>query len=74
MNWIAFDELTQPIKANVKIRFRASEQPATISPNGDGTVTIIFDEPQRSITPGQSAVIYEGNTVLGGGRIIKSLA
>ena len=74
MNWIAFDTLNEPIRANVKIRFRASEQPATISPNDDGSVTIIFDEPQRSVTPGQSAVIYKENTVLGGGRIIKSLA
>ncbi len=70
MNWIAFDELCEPIRANVKIRFRAKEQPATITPNPDGTVTITFDEPQRSITPGQGAVIYNENTVLGGGRII----
>lgn len=71
MNWIAFDSLNEPIRAEVKIRFRAKEQPALITPNADGTVTIIFDEPQRSITPGQSAVAYDGNTVLGGGRIIK---
>ena len=71
MNWIAFDSLDEPIRADVKIRFRAKEQPALITPNGDGTVTVVFDEPQRSVTPGQSAVIYDGNTVLGGGRIIK---
>lgn len=73
MNWIAFDELTEPVRADVKIRFRAKEQPALITPNADGTVTIVFDEPQRSVTPGQSAVIYDGNTVLGGGRIINSI-
>lgn len=73
INWIAFESLENPITADVKIRFRAKEQPATITPNADGTVTVIFDEPQRSITPGQSAVFYNGNTVLGGGRIIKSL-
>lgn len=72
MNWIAFDNLDEPIRAEVKIRFRAKEQPALITPNADGTVTVVFDEPQRSVTPGQSAVIYDGNTVLGGGRIIKS--
>ncbi len=71
MNWIAFDKLEEPLRADVKIRFRAKEQPALITPNSDGTVTVIFDEPQRSITPGQSAVAYDGNTVLGGGRIIK---
>ncbi len=72
MNWIAFDNLDEPIRAEVKIRFRAKEQPALVTPNADGTVTVVFDEPQRSVTPGQSAVIYDGNTVLGGGRIIKS--
>lgn len=73
MNYIAFETLSEPIKAQVKIRFRAKEQPATVTPNPDGTVTVIFDEPQRSVTPGQSAVIYDGDTVIGGGRIIKQL-
>lgn len=73
MNFIAFEELTETIRADVKIRFRAKEQPATITPNSDGTVTVIFDEPQRSVTPGQGAVMYDGNTLLGGGRIIKSI-
>ena len=73
MNFIAFKELNEAIRADVKIRFRAKEQPATVTPNGDGTVTVIFDEPQRSVTPGQGAVMYDGNTLLGGGRIIKSI-
>ncbi len=73
INYIAFETLEKPIKAQVKIRFRAKEQPATVTPNPDGTATIIFDEPQRSVTPGQSAVIYDGETVIGGGRIIKQL-
>lgn len=73
MNFIAFEELNETIRADVKIRFRAKEQPATVTPNGDGTVTVIFDEPQRSVTPGQGAVMYDGNTLLGGGRIIKSI-
>lgn len=73
MNFIAFEELTETIRADVKIRFRAKEQPATITPNADGTVTVIFDEPQRSVTPGQGAVMYDGNILLGGGRIIKSI-
>lgn len=73
LNWIALDGLDASVRADVKIRFRAKEQPALITPNSDGTVTVMFDEPQRSVTPGQSAVFYDGNTVLGGGRIIKSL-
>lgn len=73
VNWIAFESLENSVTADVKIRFRAKEQPAVISPNPDGTVTVIFNEPQRSVTPGQSAVFYSGNTVLGGGRIIKAI-
>lgn len=73
LNFIAFDCLTEPMRAEVKIRFRAKEQPALITPLDGGKIQIIFDEPQRSITPGQSAVIYDGNTVIGGGRIIEQV-
>ncbi len=60
---------TKPFRANVKIRFRAKEQSALITPF-EGGFKAEFDEPQRSVTPGQGAVIYVGNTVVGGGRII----
>ncbi len=60
---------TEPFKADVKIRFRAKEQSALITPF-EGGFRVDFDEPQRSVTPGQGAVIYIGNTVIGGGRII----
>ncbi len=73
LNFIAFDKLEEPMWANVKIRFKAKEQPALITPDANGTVKVIFDEPQRSVTPGQSAVFYDGDIVLGGGRIIASL-
>ena len=72
LNFIPFDTLSEPIKADVKIRYKAKPEPATVTPNGDGTVSVIFDEPQRSITPGQSAVFYDGDTVIGGGRIISA--
>lgn len=73
LNFIPFDELCEPFKANAKIRFRAKEQPAMIIPDSDSTVKVIFDEPQRSVTPGQSVVFYSGNTVIGGGRIISAI-
>ena len=73
LNFIAVEELTEPMRADVKIRFRAKEQPATVTPNGDGTVTVIFNEPQRSVTPGQGAVFYDGDIIIGGGRIIKAI-
>ncbi len=70
LNFIPFDNLNQPIRADVKIRFRAKPAPATLTPTDDGRISVVFDEPQRSVTPGQSAVFYDGNTVIGGGRII----
>ncbi len=73
LNFIPFDSLTEPIRADVKIRFRAKEQPATVTPIAGGRIEIIFDEPQRSITPGQSAVIYDGDLIIGGGRIIEQI-
>ena len=72
LNFIPFDNLNHTIRADVKIRFRAKPAPATLTPTDDGRISVVFDEPQRSITPGQSAVFYDGNTVIGGGRIISA--
>lgn len=63
----------EPFRADVKIRFRAKEAPALIIPDGENGFSVKFDEPRRSVTPGQSAVIYDGDTVLGGGRIISQV-
>lgn len=71
LNFIVSDSLEEPMRAEVKIRFRAKPAPATVTPGSDGTVNVVFDEPQRSVTPGQSAVFYDGDTVIGGGRIIQ---
>lgn len=59
-----------PINVLVKIRNRAPLAPATLSPRSNGTAKIEFDQPQRAITKGQSAVCYDGDTVIGGGIII----
>ena len=56
-------------RAGVRIRHRAAEAPATVSPSGDGTARVEFDSPVRAVTPGQSCVFYEGDLVLGGGVI-----
>lgn len=69
VNWIAFDELTTPVRAAVKIRSRAEEAPAVLSRQDDGSVLVTFDEPQRAVTPGQAAVFYDGDIVVGGGWI-----
>ena len=68
-NWIAGEAPDQPVRCKAKTRYRHKEQPATAHPNEDGSVTVIFDEPVRAITPGQACVLYDGDIVLGGGVI-----
>ena len=58
-----------PSRAEAKIRYRHKPAPATVTHLEDGRIRVIFDEPQRAISPGQSVVLYDGDTVLGGGII-----
>lgn len=69
LNWIAFDSLQEPLQAAAKIRYGSREMPVEVRPLADGRVDVHFLQPQRAITPGQSIVFYDGNTVLGGGVI-----
>ena len=71
VNWIAFDNPTEPVRADVRVRYRHTAAPATITAQNDGRARIIFDEPQRAITPGQATVFYRGDEVVGGGWIVK---
>ncbi|MCK5808475.1 tRNA 2-thiouridine(34) synthase MnmA [bacterium] len=68
-NFIAVDTPLKPIKASVKIRQQHRPASATISPTERGVFRVVFDEPQLSITPGQAAVIYDGDVVVGAGII-----
>ena len=68
-NWIAFPALTEPVRCKAKARSRMAEQDATVYPMEDGLAKVIFDEPQRAITPGQAVVLYDGELVIGGGTI-----
>jgi len=70
-NWISGEVPKLPIRCKVKIRYRQKEQDATIVDCKNDVFQIVFDEPQRAATPGQSAVAYDGDIVLGGGIIIK---
>jgi len=70
INLIPFDKLDTKIKAQVKIRYSDPGHPATIHQTDDDTLYIEFDEPQRAITKGQAAVIYDGSAVIGGGTIV----
>jgi tRNA-specific 2-thiouridylase len=69
LNWIAIDDLRGPMPVEVKIRNRAEPAPAIIQPDGDSGVLATFDQPQRAITPGQAAVFYQDDLVIGGGWI-----
>ena len=60
---------TSPFRAQARVRHRAPEVPATVSPRADGTARVAFDEPVRAVAPGQSCVFYDGDVVLGGGVI-----
>ncbi|MCA1632687.1 MAG: tRNA 2-thiouridine(34) synthase MnmA [Acidobacteria bacterium] len=71
VNWVAFDEPEGAVRADVRVRYRHAESPATVEPLGGGRVRVRFDEPQRAITPGQATVFYRGEEVLGGGWIVK---
>ena len=69
INWITIPELTSPRRVHIKIRHRHEPAPALLLPAPGGSVRALFDEPQRAITPGQSAVFYDGDDVVGGGWI-----
>ncbi len=70
VNFIPFDSLNSEMCVTAKLRYRHKAAKAKISPLEDGNVKIMFDEPQRAASPGQAAVFYDGETVLGGGTII----
>jgi tRNA-uridine 2-sulfurtransferase len=70
VNWINIAELTGPMRVKAKIRHRHEPAWATLAPAGPDEVVASFDEPQRAVTPGQSAVFYDGDEVVGGGWII----
>jgi len=70
VNWVSWPELSRPARAQVKIRHRHEPAAAMLYPAADSTrIEVHFDEPQRAITPGQAAVFYDGDLVLGGGWI-----
>ena len=70
LNWISIPALIEPIRVLAKIRHRHEPQPATLLPGPDGTAIATFDEPQRAITPGQAAIFYQEDEVVGGGWIL----
>ncbi len=68
-NWIPFPVLTAPMRVTAKIRHSQHEQTAIVYPGENGKATVVFDQPQRAITPGQAVVLYDGDMVVGSGTI-----
>ncbi|WP_338401479.1 tRNA 2-thiouridine(34) synthase MnmA [Neptunicella marina] len=69
LHWVNRESITEPMRCAVKTRYRQQDIPCLLTPNSDGTVTVMFDEPQKAVTPGQSAVFYLHEVCLGGGII-----
>ena len=69
VNWLSIAPPTAELRAAVKIRYRAADAAAFLRPRPDGRVDVRFDEPQRAVTPGQAAVFYQEDEVVGGGWI-----
>ena len=69
LNWISVAKLEQPMRVKAKTRYRQTEQWATVYPQGQDAVRLVFDEPQRAMTVGQAVVMYDGDVVVGGGTI-----
>ena len=68
-NWFPFPTLSEPIRVSAKARYNQPPQPATVYPEENGFARVVFDAPQRALTPGQAVVLYDGEMVVGGGTI-----
>ena len=71
LNWISLDSPAEPVRAEVRVRYRHTAATAMITPLPSDRVRIKFDEPQRAITPGQATVFYRDDEVVGGGWILQ---
>lgn len=69
LNFVSGEGPTGPMKVQVKIRYNAQAVPAVIHPRAEGKMKVVFEIPQKSITPGQAVVFYDHDIVLGGGTI-----
>ncbi len=72
VNWISMAEPGTPLRAAVQTRYRQPPCPATVAPLPDGKILVEFDAPQRAVTPGQTAALYDGDAVLGAGTIAET--
>ncbi|MBI4758839.1 MAG: tRNA 2-thiouridine(34) synthase MnmA [Chloroflexi bacterium] len=74
VSWVSGKHPDTPARITAKTRYRSPESPATLFVLGGGQAGVVFDQPQRAITPGQAVVFYQGEEVLGGGTIERAAA
>lgn len=67
VNWVSIDCPSEPVRVTAKVRYNQKAQPGTLYPKENNCVEIIFDAPQRAVTPGQALVFYSNDLLLGGG-------
>jgi len=72
LHWVSGTPPAAPVSCRAKVRYRQREQPCTIIEIATDTCQVVFEQPQRSVTPGQSVVFYAGAVCLGGGVIEKT--
>ncbi len=72
VNLISVESIPEPLRVKARVRYRQKEQPATVVQTGPDELRVVFDQPQRAITPGQALVLYDGDTVVGGGKIVRN--
>ncbi len=70
VNLISVEKIDKPMRVKAKVRYRHAEQNATVTQTGPNRIHVVFDEPQRAVTCGQAVVLYDGDTVVGGGTIV----
>lgn len=73
LHWVDRQPIREPLRCTVKTRYRQTDIPCQIIPLNDDSIEVRFDEPQIAVTPGQSAVFYQGEICLGGGIIEQSI-
>ena len=71
VNLISVPEIKGKMYVTAMVRYRGREEKATVTDEGDGVIKLVFDKPQRAVTKGQAVVMYDGDTVVGGGTICK---
>ena len=70
LNFVAIEKIDEPLRCEAKIRYAHKKAPCIVENAGEGRIRVIFDTPQRAITPGQSVVLYDGDFILAGGIIL----